>query len=78
MSLMWILSVPSVWTGHWRNSPATTSTPPPTERNSDLSSSACLVWMLGWPYPDLLAGISCLRPGRGQTEYRREAGPYSL
>eukprot|EP00955_Chlamydomonas_euryale_P000296 3495-Chlamydomonas_euryale.AAC.1 len=27
--------------------------------------------MLGWPYPDLLAGITCLRPGWGQTEYRR-------
>eukprot|EP00955_Chlamydomonas_euryale_P043609 352642-Chlamydomonas_euryale.AAC.6 len=46
--------------------------------NSDLSSSASLVWMLGWPYPDLLAGITGLRPSWGQTEYRREARPYSL
>eukprot|EP00955_Chlamydomonas_euryale_P110501 366001-Chlamydomonas_euryale.AAC.7 len=41
----------------------------------DLSSSASLEWMLGWPYPDLLDGISCLRPGRGQTEYWHEAEP---
>eukprot|EP00955_Chlamydomonas_euryale_P088525 364388-Chlamydomonas_euryale.AAC.10 len=27
--------------------------------------------MLGWPYPDLLADITCLRPGWGQTECRR-------
>eukprot|EP00955_Chlamydomonas_euryale_P017256 184324-Chlamydomonas_euryale.AAC.5 len=49
-----------------------------TVTNNGVSSSASLVWMLGWPYPDLPAGIFCLRPGWGRTEYQREAGPYSL